>query len=99
MYRPCFARIMTSPALTTISLTLALATSDPDFLAAVDSLYVPEGEAPLVSLRADSQAAIRCTAAWWAGIASGRQMSTVESRRATRAAAHRDGLPVVGGGL
>lgn len=89
---------MTSPALSTISLTLALATSDPGFLAAVDSLYVPKDEAPLTTLRIETQAAMLGTAGWMFGHAAGRQASTVDSRRGMRANAHAAGLPVVGGG-
>jgi hypothetical protein len=88
---------MTNP-LSTLSLTLALAAADPGFLAAVDSLHVPAGEATLTQLRADTQAAVLGTFAWMLGNAAGRQATTHTSARATRAAAHRAGLPVLGGG-
>jgi hypothetical protein len=88
---------MTSP-LSTLSLTLALAVADPGFLAAVDALHVPKGEATLAQLRADTQAAALAAFAWMLGNAAGRQATTRESGRGVRAHAHAAGLPVLGGG-
>jgi hypothetical protein len=95
----CLTDRMTVPTTNSLSLSLALVAADAGFLEAVDALALSLGiSLGLAALRSQVLDAMRMTAAWLAGVASGACAVTIESATATRAAAHRAGLPVVGGG-
>jgi hypothetical protein len=90
---------MTVPTTNILSLSLALVAADAGFLEAVDALALSLGiSLGLAALRSQVLDAMRMTAAWLAGVASGACMVTVDSARGVQAHAHASGLPVVGGG-